>query len=80
MAGSGARGAHGSRTARRRARGLTGPARRWAWAVGAVLAGALAGAGTAVVLRRGRGGAADVQEPDEVQAVVDHPDGTTTGT
>ena len=43
------------------------------------LAGALAGAGVALVLRARRSDAV-VQDPDEVQAVVDRPDGTTTGT
>jgi hypothetical protein len=80
MAGHGSRGARARRAAQRRTRQLTGPVRRWPWAVAATVAGAVAGAAVAVMLRRGRLGAVDVQEPDEVQAVVDRPDGTTTGT
>ena len=41
----------------------------------AVVAGGLAGAAVAVALGRRRGvGADEVQEPDEVEAVVDRPD------
>jgi hypothetical protein len=74
MAGSGRRGGTAARTIVRRRPGTGGPARRWPWAVAAVVAGGLAGGAVALVLRR-RGGAApeDVQEPDEVEAVVDRP-------
>ena len=76
MQDRGARAA--ARTLARGARGRPVPARRWPWAVAAVAAGALSGAAVALALRRGRAGGA-VQEPEELQAVVDRPDGTTTG-
>jgi len=51
------------------------PARRWPWALAATVAGAAAGAAVAGAARRGqdRAGAVD---PQQVQAVVDRPDGT----
>lgn len=50
--------------------------RRWPWAVGAAVAGALAGAAVAYVASRLRTqDAPDAIEPEQVQAVVDRPDG-----
>ena len=48
------------------------PPRRWPWAVGAAVAGAAAGAGVALVVRRVLGqDAPGAQEPDQLVAVVD---------
>ena len=49
--------------------------RRWPWAVAAVLAGAAAGAAVAYAAPRvqGQDGPGAV-EPEQLQAVVDHPD------
>ena len=76
--GQGRTSAGAGRTAERRRRELLRPDARWPWAAGAA-AGALAGAAVAVALRRRRGGD-PVLEPEDLQAVVDRPDGTTTGT
>ena len=54
------------------------PTRRWPWAFGAAVAGAAAGAVVALAIGRVR--TADVpgaQDPEELQAVVDRPEGTT---
>lgn len=51
-------------------------ARRWPWAVGAALAGAASGAAMAYLSGRLRTeDAPNALEPDQVQAVVDRPDG-----
>ena len=48
--------------------------RRWPWAVVAAVAGAAAGAGTALLLQRVLGtDAPDAQEPEDLEAVVDRP-------
>ena len=50
--------------------------RRWPWALGAALAGAAGGAAMALLAGRLRTeDAPDALEPDQVQAVVDRPDG-----
>jgi hypothetical protein len=50
--------------------------RRWPWAVGAALAGAAAGAVAAYAVQRLRTqDAPDAVEPEQLQAVVDRPDG-----
>ncbi len=46
--------------------------RRWPWAAGAAVAGAAAGAGSVLLLRRLVGqDAPDAQEPEQLRAVVD---------
>ena len=52
---------------------LTGRrSRRWPWAAGAAVAGAAAGAGSVLLLRRLVGqDAPDAQEPEQLRAVVD---------
>ena len=75
MAGSSRAGdRHGSRDAGRLRGGRRAGSRRWPWALAATAAGGAAGAVVALVMSRRRGGAAvEVQEPDEVRAVVDSP-------
>ena len=59
----------------RRAAAAAVPARRWPWAVAAVVAGGAAGAAAAYAVRRVEGtDAPGAVEPDQVQAVVDRPD------
>jgi hypothetical protein len=54
--------------------GVPEPARRWPWAVAAALLGAAAGAGVALVWRGLVGeDAPGAQDPEDLQAVVDHP-------
>ena len=56
------------------------PARRWPWALGATVAGALAGAAVAYVVRRVEGqDSPEAVEPEELLAVVDRPDDTAAG-
>ena len=51
------------------------PARRWPWAVAAVVAGGAAGAAVAYAVRRVEGvDSPEAVDPQEVQAVVDRPD------
>ena len=53
------------------------PARRWPWAVAAVVAGAAAGAAAAYTARKVEGvDRPDAVDPEELQAVVDRPDDT----
>ncbi len=75
----GERGRSGARGAVRRLRGRSAPrGRRWPWALLAAGLGAGAGWAAALVVRSLEGtDAPDAQEPDEVQAVVDRPGGTT---
>ena len=55
---------------------LSQPVRRWPWALGALVAGAAAGAGAALLVRRIHPpDAPNAQEPHELKAVVDQPIG-----
>lgn len=48
--------------------------RRWPWALGAAVLGAVVGGGVARLVRRVTGDdAPDAQDPDQVEAVVDRP-------
>ena len=52
------------------------PVRRWRWALAAAVAGAAAGAAVAYAVRRVEGqDAPGAVEPEQLQAVVDRPDG-----
>ena len=54
------------------------PVRRWRWALAAAVVGAAAGAAVAYAVRRVEGqDAPGAVEPEQLQAVVDRPDGAT---
>ena len=56
------------------------PARRWPWALAAIVAGALGGGGVAYAVRRVQGqDSPDAVEPEQRRAVVDRPDDTAAG-